>query len=43
MRTRPHERANAATLDGSALGATAGVSVKIWDGLCRPLQQREAY
>ena len=40
---RPLEVVNATTLAGSALGATAGVSVKIRGGLCRPQQLREAY
>ena len=34
---------NAETLDGSALGATAGVSVATRDGLCRPQLQRKAF
>ena len=34
---------NATTPDGSALGATSGVSVKIRGGLCRPQQLCEAY
>ena len=40
---RQREHVNAATLDGSAQGATAGVSVLTRDGLCRPQLQRKAF
>ena len=42
-RARQRGRVNAATLGGSARGATAGVSVEIRGALCRPQQLREAY